>query len=78
MTQITIKIPSVAHIVVTGPTQCGKSIVMDRIQKALSAEFGANVISSNLDIERRSTDFNNLAAWEKELVKRTTWVLSES
>jgi len=28
MKEIKIKVPDVAHIVISGPTQCGKSIVM--------------------------------------------------
>ena len=35
MKEIKIKVPDVAHIVISGPTQCGKSIVMDTIEKAL-------------------------------------------
>mgnify|MGYP000259416924 CR=1 FL=1 len=35
MAELKIKVPNVAHIVITGPAQCGKSIVMDRIEKAL-------------------------------------------
>ena len=47
MKEIKIKVPDVAHIVISGPTQCGKSIVMDTIEKALKAKFGANVVSED-------------------------------
>lgn len=78
MTELKIKVPNVAHVVITGPTQCGKSIVMDRIDKALRAEFGANVVSEDLRIERNGSDYDELDQWQKDMVKKTTWVLSES
>ena len=78
MAEIKIKVPNVAHIVVTGPTQCGKSIVMDRIEKAVRAEFGANVVSEDLRIERNVNDYDNLDDWQSKMVTQTTWVLSES
>ena len=78
MAELKIKVPNVAHIVVTGPTQCGKSIVMDRIEKALRAEFEANVVSEDLRIERNSSDYTQLDDWQKKMVAQTTWVMSES
>lgn len=78
MAELKIKVPNVAHIVITGPTQCGKSIVMDRIEKALRDEFGANVVSEDLRIERNGNNYDELDDWQKDLVKKTTWVLSES
>jgi len=78
MSELKIKVPNVANIIVTGPTQCGKSIVMDRIEKALRSEFGANVISEDLRIERNGNDYDELEDWQKEMVKKTTWVLSEA
>jgi predicted AAA+ superfamily ATPase len=77
MPEINIKVPNVAHIIVTGPTQCGKSIVMDRIEKALRAEFGANVVSEDLRIERNGNNYDDLADWQKKMVKNTIWLLSE-
>lgn len=77
MAELKIKVPNVAHIVITGPTPCGKSIVMDRIEKALKAEFGANVVSEDLRIERNGNDYDDLAQWQTDMVKNTTWVLSE-
>ena len=78
MTEIKIKIPNVAHIVITGPTQCGKSIVMDRIDKALRSEFSANVVSDDLRVERNGNNYDELDDWQRDLVKKTTWVLSEA
>ena len=78
MAELKIKVPNVAHIVVIGPTQCGKSIVMDRIEKALRIEFGANVVSEDLRIERNGNNYNELDQWQKDMVKKTTWVLSEA
>ena len=77
MAELKIKVPNVAHIVITGPTSCGKSIVMDRIEKALKAEFGANVVSEDLRIERNGNDYDDLAQWQTDMVKNTTWVLSQ-
>lgn len=77
MAELKIKVPNVAHVVITGPTQCGKSIVMDRIEKALKAEFGANVVSDDLRIERNGNNYDELDQWQKDMVKKTTWVLSE-
>jgi len=77
MAELKIKVPNVAHIVITGPTPCGKSIVMDRIEKALKDEFGANVVSEDLRIERNGNDYDDLAQWQTDMVKNTTWVLSE-
>ena len=77
MTELKIKVPDVAHIVITGPTQCGKSIVMDRIEKALRAEFGANVVSEDLRIERNGNNYDQLERWQKDMIKKTTWILSE-
>lgn len=77
MAELKIKVPNVAHIVITGPTSCGKSIVMDRIEKALKAEFGANVVSEDLRIERNGNDYDDLAQWQTDMVKNTTWVLIE-
>jgi len=77
MKEIKIKVPDVAHIVISGPTQCGKSIVMNTIEKALKAEFGANVVSEDLRIERNSNDYESMEDWQKNMVAKTTWVLSE-
>ena len=75
--ELTVTVPNIGHIVVTGPTQCGKTIIMDRIEKALKKEFGANVISPDLDAERNGSNLEALDDWEKEMVGKTTWVLSE-
>tara|TARA_R110000751_G_scaffold246682_2_gene346567 strand:- start:43 stop:279 length:237 start_codon:yes stop_codon:yes gene_type:complete len=77
MAELKINIPDVAHIVVTGPTQCGKSIVMDRIEKMLKADFGATVISRDLAKERKLGNMDELADWEVKMVKDTTWILYE-
>jgi len=78
MKEIKIKVPDVAHIVISGPTQCGKSIVMDTIEKALKSEFGANVVSEDLRIERNANDYESMEDWQKKMVAKTTWVLSEA
>lgn len=78
MAELKINITNVVNIVVTGPVQAGKSIVMDRIEKMLKSEFGANVVSKDLDIERNGNDYDALEKWQKQMIKDTTWVLSES
>jgi predicted AAA+ superfamily ATPase len=78
MSEITIRVPNVAHIVVIGPTQCGKSIVMDRIEKALKTEFSANVISEDLRVERNGNNYEKLDDWQKQMVSQTTWVMIEN
>ena len=78
MKEIKIKVPDVAHIVSSGPTQCGNSIVMDTIEKALKAKFGANVVSEDMRIERNASDYESLQDWQKKMVAKTTWVMSEA
>ena len=74
-----IDVPKVACITVTGPTQCGKSIVIDRIKKTLEEEFGATVISRDWERERREGGEydQELADWENQMVQDTIWVISE-
>ena len=74
---IIIKVPEVASITITGPTQCGKSIIMDRIKKMLEKEFGATVISKDLENEKIISDYQNLAKWETDMVAETIWHISE-
>lgn len=74
---VTIKVPEVACITVTGPTQCGKSIVIDRIKKMLEAEFGAAVISKDWEEERRLSNMDDLADWEIKMVGDTIWCIQE-
>lgn len=77
MSKLEVDVPNVAHIIVTGPTQCGKSIVMDRIEKALFTEFGSNVVSNDLRVERNGNNLDQLEQWQKDMVASTTWVISE-
>lgn len=75
--RIVVDVPEVASITVTGPTQCGKSIVIDRIKKMLEAEFGAAVVSRDWEEERRLGSMDELDAWEKEMVAGVIWHISE-
>ncbi|MBN22499.1 MAG: hypothetical protein CL678_14540 [Bdellovibrionaceae bacterium] len=75
--EIEVDIPSVAHIIVTGGMQCGKSIILDRIEKAIRAEFGDITVSSDLDQVRAGQDLDNLEQWEIDMVKETKWFLHE-
>ena len=66
--------PELAFITVSGPTQVGKSIVIDRIKKAIENEFGANVV---VDAPDALTDADNLADWERKMVRNTIWYITE-
>lgn len=72
-----IDVPQVACITVTGPTQCGKSIVIDRIKNMLEQEFGATVVSKDWKDERRLANYESLEDWEIKMVSGTIWNLSE-
>ena len=74
---VVISVPEVASITVTGPVQCGKSIVIDRIKKMLEAEFDATVVSKDWEREGRGVHYEYLDSWELKMVSRTIWHLSE-
>lgn len=78
MPKIEIHVPDVAHVVVTGPTQCGKSLVLARIERVLREEFGAQTVSRDLEQERRIASPDSPADWELKMAAKTTWVLSEA
>ena len=75
---IEIEVPNVAHVVVTGPTQCGKSLVLARIERMLREELGAQTVSRDLELERNLSRPDTPANWELKLAAETTWVLSEA
>ena len=78
MKELRVNVNDVAYIVIIGPNQCGKSIVMDRIAKALRTEFGATVFSEDLRVERNMSDYDNLDSWQNRMVMDTVWVLKEA
>lgn len=70
-------------ITIEGPTQTGKTIVLDRIEKMLKKEFGAEVhcielSTTDLYHERRMNDFDNLSEHEINLVSNTQFILVET
>jgi len=71
---IEIQIPQVACITVTGPCQCGKSIVLERIKDMLEEEFGAYVVGRRT---KPQYQVENLDKWEVEMVGKTVWSLTE-
>lgn len=76
MANIKITIPNIAHVVVIGPTQCGKSIILERISQVLRDEFGAGVV--NLEAQKNAPpELEKLQQWERDMVRKTTWILSE-
>lgn len=72
---IEINVPDIANITVSGPVQCGKSIVVDRIKRMLESEFNAQVISK--DWREEGDIYRELADWEKKMVRCTVWNISE-
>lgn len=75
--KVIIRVPEVACITVTGPTQCGKSIVIDRIKRMLESELGAVVVSRDWEKERQLGSMDKLDDWEARLVKDTIWCIQE-
>jgi hypothetical protein len=65
-------VPDVAHVIVVGPTQCGKSLLLARIREVLR-EFGAVVAPNDTEVVATQT----APQWERRLVRDTTWVLRE-
>lgn len=78
MPKIEIEVPNLAHVIVTGPTQCGKSLVLARIERVLREEFGAQTLSRDLEKERNLGTPDDPADWELKMAAKTTWVLSEA
>lgn len=78
MAKVEIVVPDVAHVIVTGPTQCGKSLVLARIDRVLREEFGAQTVSRDLAEERSIGNPDKPADWELKMAAKTTWVLSEA
>lgn len=78
MAKIEIEVPNVAHVIVSGPTQCGKSLVLACIERILREEFGAQTVSRVLEQERNIGTPCKPAGWELKSVEKTTWVLSEA
>ena len=72
-----IDVPQIACITVTGPTQFGKSIVIDRIKKMLEQEFGATVVSKDWKQEHTLANYESLKDWEIKMVAGTIWNISE-
>lgn len=73
-----IDIKEMVTITISGPSSTGKSIVMDRIAKLLEEEFKAEVVSPDLRVERSGNNYENLADWQKEMVKNAVWYLQET
>ena len=73
----TIDVPQIACITVTGPTKCGKSIVIARIKKMLEQDFGATVVSKDWTEERKLSGQESLEDWERKIVAGTIWSVSE-
>lgn len=63
---------------VSGPTQCGKSIVLAAIDKALR-DLGVEFrLSGDLEIERNLANPDSPAEWELEILKNAYIVLTET
>lgn len=65
------------EITIKAPTQSGKSIMMDRIEKVLVG-MGCRVHSPDLELERCGTNFNKpLADWERDMLSKAIVELKE-
>lgn len=72
-----IKLPDVCQIIISGPTQCGKSIASAAIRDALKERFGAEVVI--IDKDAQGIEQNAEAeGWERRMAGSTVWVVSEA
>src|SRR3546814_15145649 len=78
MPKIEIAVPDVAHVVVTGPMQCGNSLVLARLDRVLRGEFGPHTVCRDLAQERRRGCPDNTAYWALKMAAKTTRPLSET
>ena len=62
------------YITISGPTACGKSLILARIEQVLRDEFGATTISTDLDQERAMID---LSKADRQLPSTVVWILRE-
>lgn len=71
------RLKRMATITIDGPVGCGKSIIADRIKKAIENEFGPVAFSQDVDFEARSNDYTELDAWQEKMVSETLWNIEE-
>lgn len=67
------------NLVVMGPVQVGKSIVLARIKQVLEQEFGITV-TADTEVTRYSATeslVEGLAQWELDMIKAHDWKLTE-
>ena len=65
-----------ASIIIKGPAECGKSIIIDKIARIINSS-GAKYNSPCLEIERNGNDFDNLDQWQIDSIKNVVWFISE-
>lgn len=75
--KLEVKIPNIATICVCGPVQCGKSAVMLRLKQVLENDFGATVVLNDELANAANQSLNELQQWERDMVRKTVWVLAE-
>lgn len=66
------------EINVSGPTQCGKSIVLAAIDRALKDLGVRFTLSAELEAERRLSNPDQPADWEMEMLNSSYIVLTET
>lgn len=71
-----IKTPDVCQIIISGPTQCGKSIASAAIRDVMRERFGAEVVIIDKDAQS-IPEGEEHDGWERRMVGDTVWVISE-
>lgn len=63
------------EVTVTGPTGCGKSLVLAAIDRAIRGLGTKLVLSEDLEKERRLNNPDNPPDWELESLRTKTYVV---
>lgn len=62
---------------ISGPTQCGKTLVAAVVERVLRQAFGATVIAEDLEAARRLGNPDFPKEWERQMVAETLWRIEE-
>lgn len=68
----------VCQIIVSGPTQTGKTIVLHRIANMMEKEFGVKILPCDEMVEDDAgVKLKKLEDWQRDMVSTQTWVAAE-